>query len=80
MQVLQLTLTLSGRACKLAPARCEFLAEYGFQQMLTRDLSSALTTLRQAAALEDGTQAVVSHLIKCQIMLGQLDDAEQQIE
>ena len=73
-------MTLSGRACKIAPGRCEYLAEYGYQQLLMGDLRGAMGTLKQAASLEDGAQAVMSHLIKCQILMGQLDDAEQQLE
>ena len=45
--VLQLTLGLSQKACKISPTKCEFLAECGYQQMLTNDLHGALGTLKQ---------------------------------
>ena len=38
--VLQLTLSLVDRACKQEPSNCEYLVEYGYQQMLMGDLAS----------------------------------------
>ena len=78
--VLQLTLSLVDRACRLAPARPEYAAEYAYQQMLLGDLAGATTTLKRAAALEEGSQEVLQRQIKCQILAGQLDEAETQLD
>ena len=80
LTVLQLTLSLATKACKIAPTKAEYVAEMGYQQMLVGDLNGATSTLKQAAALEDGATEVMAHMIKCQILQGMLDDAEQQLE
>ena len=78
--VLQLTQTLVERACKLAPGKAEYAAEYAYQQMLLGDLGGAANTLRHAGAMEEGSQEVMQHQIKCQVLSGQLEEAEQQLE
>ena len=78
--MLQLTQTLVERACKLAPGKAEYAAEYAYQQMLLGDLRGAANSLRSAGAMEEGSQEVMQHQIKCQVLSGQLEEAEQQLE
>jgi tetratricopeptide repeat protein 21B len=78
--VLQQTLKLMERACKLAPASCAVAAELGYQQMLSGDLVSANGTLKQASMLATGSEDVVIHQTRCMILLGEVDDAEQQLD
>lgn len=78
--VLQHTRALMERACTLAPASCAFAAELGYQQMLSGNLRDAHQTLKQASTLEAASTDVVLHQIKCLVLLGQTEDAEQQLE
>jgi len=78
--VLNLTLSLVEKACQLRPDKCAYAAEYGYQQMLIGDLSGANATLKRAATLESGSEEVLQYQIKCQILLGQTEEAAQQLE
>lgn len=78
--VLQQTLKLVERACKLAPASCAVAAELGYQQMLSGDVHAANATLKQASMLETGSEDVVLHQTRCMVLLGEVEDAEQQLE
>ena len=77
--LLQKTLALCQKACSLQPQRAEYAAELGYQQMLAGDLPSAMHTLKMASSLEEGSDEVMPLLIKCQILSGELVDAEIQV-
>jgi len=78
--VLQLTLSLMERACKLSPQTCAYAAEYGYQQMLLGDIAGAVATLKRASTLGEGSQEVLQYQIKAQILSGHVEEAEQQLE
>jgi len=78
--LLALTLSLTDKACKAAPHKAEYAAEHAYQLMLLGDYGPALTKLKQASAMEDGADEVMPYLIRCQILSGDLLDAEMQLE
>ena len=77
--ILSLTLALAEKACKLAPGKAEYAAEYAYQLMLLEDYHNAMGTLKKATAMEEGSESVMPYLIRCQIMTGDLNEAEMQI-
>ena len=77
--ILSLTLALSEKACQLAPGRAEYAAEYAYQLMLLEDYHNAMGTLKRATAMEEGSDAVMPYLIRCQIMAGDIGEAEAQV-
>ena len=79
-EVLQHTLKLMERACKLANSTGSFAAELGYQHMLAGDIQAANASLKQASMLEAASEDVVVHQTRCMILLNELDDAEQQLE
>ena len=78
--VLRQTLALVERAHKLAPALCAYASEVGYQQMLLGQLADASATLRRAGQLEGGSEVVVALQMRVGILMGDLDEASQQLD
>lgn len=78
--ILSLTLALTEKAVRLAPNKAEYAAEHAYQQMLLEDYANAMATLKSATAMEEGSDTVMPYLIKCQILSGELMDAEMQLQ
>ena len=78
--VLQLTMGMVDKARRIEPQKAEYAAEYAYQQMMLGNLDGAAQTLRMAGTLEEGSPEVMAHQILCQVLQGQNEDAELQLE
>ena len=74
------TMALISRACELQPKNAEYISEKAYQLTLAGDWTAALDTYKQALQVDDGNLGALHGIIKTQLMLGKLDDAEQQLE
>ena len=79
-QILHTTQMLMNKACDLQPKSAEYISEKAFQLSLAGEWSRALDTFRQALQLDDGNLGALHGIIRSQLMLGKLDEAEQQLE
>lgn len=79
-QVLNLTLTLVQRARSINPMNSAYAAEAGYQQRLLGDYVRAVESFKEAARLDEGNLDAIQGMIYCQVLQGQLDDAEAQLE
>ncbi|RHY26925.1 hypothetical protein DYB32_007158 [Aphanomyces invadans] len=57
-----------------------FRAERGYQRSLMGDYSEAIESYKEALKLDESNESALHGLIYCQIKLGQVDDAAQQME
>ncbi|EDO49516.1 predicted protein, partial [Nematostella vectensis] len=78
--VLQQTVTLIDRAQSLAPADAEYQIELGFQHVLQGKIRDATKAFRAAMKLDETSVPALTGIIRCQLIEGQLEDAEQQLE
>ncbi|CAH3123731.1 unnamed protein product [Pocillopora meandrina] len=78
--VLQQTLTLVERAQSLAPNSAEFQTELGNQLILCHRNREAMKAFRTAMKLDETSVPALTGIIRCQLIDGQLEDAEQQLE
>ena len=69
--ILQQTLVLIERACKMEPSNSAYLTEQGYQLMLLEDFSQASLCFQEASKLDEGNISALSGLIKCKILQGQ---------
>ncbi|TYZ57551.1 hypothetical protein PybrP1_008571 [[Pythium] brassicae (nom. inval.)] len=79
-EVLQCNLALMEQAVQLNPESGELRAERGYQRSLLGDYPEAIESYKEALKLDESNEAALHGLIYCQIKLGQLDDASQQME
>eukprot|EP01062_Namystynia_karyoxenos_P029524 TRINITY_DN22164_c0_g1_i1.p1 TRINITY_DN22164_c0_g1~~TRINITY_DN22164_c0_g1_i1.p1 ORF type:complete len:1333 (+),score=623.83 TRINITY_DN22164_c0_g1_i1:88-4086(+) len=78
-QVLNATQTLINRACELNQQSCEYQTERGYQLSLVGEWQKSLDAYRTASQLDEGNIQALNGIIRCDLMLGKLDDAEQQL-
>eukprot|EP01063_Lacrimia_lanifica_P030925 TRINITY_DN5002_c0_g1_i1.p1 TRINITY_DN5002_c0_g1~~TRINITY_DN5002_c0_g1_i1.p1 ORF type:complete len:1347 (+),score=658.12 TRINITY_DN5002_c0_g1_i1:120-4160(+) len=78
--LLAATQMLINRACELDPKNAEYISEKGYQLCLAGEWAKALDTYRQALHVDDGCIGALHGIIRTQLMLGKLDEAEQQLE
>jgi len=78
-QIMQMTLSLIKRACDLSPNCSEYHTEKGYQLSIMGQWQHALEAFRQASRLDEGNIPALNGNIRCDLMLGKLDDAEQQL-
>eukprot|EP01065_Artemidia_motanka_P029688 TRINITY_DN35779_c0_g1_i1.p1 TRINITY_DN35779_c0_g1~~TRINITY_DN35779_c0_g1_i1.p1 ORF type:complete len:1373 (+),score=488.22 TRINITY_DN35779_c0_g1_i1:98-4120(+) len=78
-QVLQATNALITRACDLMPSSSEYQTERGYQLSLVGEWQKSLDAYRQASQLDEGNIQALNGIIRADLMLGKLDDAEQQL-
>jgi len=78
--ILSLTLALVDRARKLVPDSADYITEYAYQQVMSGDVPGAIKSYRQATKVDETSITALYGMIKCQILEGALDDAEQQLE
>ncbi|KAM6332739.1 tetratricopeptide repeat protein 21B isoform 1-T1 [Podargus strigoides] len=78
--ILQHTQTLVERASYLAPDNAEFATELGYQMILQGKVKEALKWYKTATALDETSISALTGIIHCQLIQGQLEDAEQQLE
>lgn len=79
-EVLQCNLALMEQAVHLNPESGVFRAERGYQRSLLEDYPEAMESYKEALKLDESNEIALHGLIYCQIKLGQLDDASQQME
>ncbi|RLN44133.1 hypothetical protein BBJ28_00010612 [Nothophytophthora sp. Chile5] len=79
-EVLQCSLALVEHAIQLNPDRGAFRAERGYQRSLLGDFAEAMESYKEALKLDEANETALHGLIYCQIKLGQLEDAAQQME
>ncbi|NWY76297.1 TT21B protein, partial [Erithacus rubecula] len=78
--ILQHTQTLVQRAFDLAPDNAEFATELGYQMILQGKAKEALKWYKTAMTLDETSVSALTGIIRCQLIQGQLEDAEQQLE
>ncbi|KAF4796860.1 tetratricopeptide repeat domain 21B [Turdus rufiventris] len=78
--ILQHTQTLVQRAFDLASDNAEFATELGYQMILQGKVKEALKWYKTAMTLDETSVSALTGIIRCQLIQGQLEDAEQQLE
>uniref|UniRef100_A0A8C0BR62 Tetratricopeptide repeat protein 21B n=1 Tax=Buteo japonicus TaxID=224669 RepID=A0A8C0BR62_9AVES len=78
--ILQHTQTLVEKASDLASDNAEFATELGYQMILQGKEKEALKWYKTAMTLDETSVSALTGIIRCQLMQGQLEDAEQQLE
>ncbi|KAG3135146.1 Tetratricopeptide repeat protein [Phytophthora idaei] len=79
-EVLQCSLGLIEHAVQLNPDSGAFRAERGYQRALLGDFAEAMESYKEALKLDESNEMALHGMIYCQIKLGQLEDASQQME
>ncbi|XP_064019914.1 tetratricopeptide repeat protein 21B isoform X2 [Pogoniulus pusillus] len=78
--ILRHTQTLVERAADLAPDNSEIATELGYQMILQGKVKEALMCYKNAMTLDETSISALTGIIRCQLLQGQLEDAEQQLE
>ncbi|KFZ59503.1 Tetratricopeptide repeat protein 21B, partial [Antrostomus carolinensis] len=78
--ILQHTQKLVERASDLASDNAEFATELGYQMILQGKVKEALKWYKTALTLDETSVSALTGIIRCQLIQGQLEDAEQQLE
>uniref|UniRef100_A0A669QCM8 Tetratricopeptide repeat protein 21B n=1 Tax=Phasianus colchicus TaxID=9054 RepID=A0A669QCM8_PHACC len=78
--ILQHTQTLVERAFNLDSDNAEFATELGYQMILQGKVKEALKWYKTAMTLDETSVSALTGIIRCQLIQGQLEDAEQQLE
>ncbi|CAD7690626.1 unnamed protein product [Nyctereutes procyonoides] len=78
--ILQKIQTLLERAFSLTPQQSEFATELGYQMILQGKVKEALKWYKTALTLDETSIPALTGFIRCQLIEGQLQDADQQLE
>ncbi|KAB0381053.1 hypothetical protein FD755_008837, partial [Muntiacus reevesi] len=78
--ILQKTQTLLEKAFSLNPQQSEFATELGYQMILHGKVKEALKWYKTAMTLNETSVSALIGFIQCQLIEGQLQDADQQLE
>ncbi|XP_029461519.1 tetratricopeptide repeat protein 21B isoform X2 [Rhinatrema bivittatum] len=78
--ILQQTQTLVERAYGLAAHDAEIATEFGYQMILQGKVKDALKWYKAAITLDETSVSALTGIIRCQLIEGQLQDADQQLE
>ncbi|XP_025066742.1 tetratricopeptide repeat protein 21B isoform X1 [Alligator sinensis] len=78
--ILQQTQTLVERAFGLASHDAEIATELGYQMILQERVKEALKWYKTAMTLDETSVSALTGIIRCQLIEGQLEDADQQLE
>uniref|UniRef100_A0A9W3FN10 Tetratricopeptide repeat protein 21B n=1 Tax=Camelus bactrianus TaxID=9837 RepID=A0A9W3FN10_CAMBA len=78
--ILQKTQTLLEKAFSLTPQQSEFAAELGYQKILQGNVKEAWKWYKTAMTLDETSVSALIGLIQCQLIEGQLQEADQQLE
>ncbi|RHY88215.1 hypothetical protein DYB35_009249 [Aphanomyces astaci] len=79
-EVLSCNLCFIDQAIKLSSENGTFRAERGYQRSLMGDFAEAIESYKDALKLDESNESALHGLIYCQVKLGQVDDAAQQME
>nr|XP_033800547.1 tetratricopeptide repeat protein 21B [Geotrypetes seraphini] len=78
--ILQQTQTLVERAYGLANHNADIATELGYQMILQGKVKDALKWYKAAMTLDETSVPALTGIIRCQLIEGQLQDADQQLE
>ncbi|XP_023385479.1 tetratricopeptide repeat protein 21B isoform X3 [Pteropus alecto] len=78
--ILQKIQTFLERAFSLNPQQSEYAAEFGYQMILQGKVKEASKWYKTAMALDETSVSALIGFIRCQLIEGQLQDADQQLE
>ncbi|XP_056653199.1 tetratricopeptide repeat protein 21B isoform X3 [Monodelphis domestica] len=78
--ILQKTQMLVERAFGLTPQDAEFATELGYQMILKGKVKEALKWYKTAMTLDETSVPALIGIIRCQLIEGQLQDADHQLE
>lgn len=78
--ILQKIQTLLERAFNLTPQRSEYATELGYQMLLQEKVKEAWKWYQLAINLEETNITALIGCIRCQLIEGQLEEADQQLE
>ena len=78
--ILQQTLSLIDRACKLDPQNSHYLCEQAYQLQLLEEFGSAIPLYQSASKLDEGNLSAIHGLIKIKILQSQFKEARQELE
>ncbi|KAM9669880.1 tetratricopeptide repeat protein 21B isoform 2-T2 [Dama dama] len=78
--ILQKTQTLLEKAFSLNPQQSEFATELGYQMILHGKVKEALKWYKTAMTLDETSVSALIGFIQCQLIEGQLQDADQHLE
>ncbi|XP_012885344.1 PREDICTED: tetratricopeptide repeat protein 21B isoform X1 [Dipodomys ordii] len=78
--ILQKIQTFLDRAFNLAPHQPEIATELGYQMIFQGKVKEAWRWYKTAMTLNETSISAVTGLIRCQLIEGQLEDADQQLE
>ncbi|XP_047401598.1 tetratricopeptide repeat protein 21B isoform X1 [Sciurus carolinensis] len=78
--ILQKTQTLLEKSFSLSPEQSEFATELGYQMILQGKVKEALKWYKTAMTLNETSVSALIGFIRCQLIEGQLQDADQQLE
>lgn len=79
-KVLQCSLEVIEHAIQINPECGAFRAEQGYQRELLGEFAEAIVSYKEALKLDESNEMALHGMIYCQIKLGQLEDASQQME
>ncbi|CAL8268669.1 unnamed protein product [Lota lota] len=79
-KVLQLTSRMVERAFSQAPRDGEMATELGYQMVLQGRIKEAMQWYKTAMSLDETSVQALTGMIRCQLMEGQLEEAELQLE
>jgi len=68
------------KAITLDPSRAEYVAELAHEKAMLGDYAGAMEMYREAGRSDETNLAALYGTIYCQVMTGELEDAEQQLE
>lgn len=80
LSVLQHTITLVERARALKPHDCAINTEYANQLLMSGDVKGAMAAYKATMAIDQTWEDALIGTIHCQILDGQLDDAERALD
>ncbi|XP_071825631.1 tetratricopeptide repeat protein 21B-like isoform X2 [Apostichopus japonicus] len=79
-QVLQQTYTMVERAMEISPNSAEYPTEAGYQLLLQGRTRDAFKCYKNAMKLDETSVVALTGMIRCQLLDGNVEDAEQQLE
>ncbi|XP_072118143.1 tetratricopeptide repeat protein 21B [Mobula birostris] len=78
--ILQQTYTLIERAFSMSSHNAEIANELGYQMILQGKIKEAIRWYKTAISLDETSIPAVTGIIRCQLIEGYLEDAEQQLD
>ncbi|KAK3857879.1 hypothetical protein Pcinc_020970 [Petrolisthes cinctipes] len=78
--ILEETMMMASKAAKVDTGSAEYLTEVGYQCLLQGRNKEATKYYKNATKLDESSVAALTGIISCQLLDGQVDVAEQQLE